>query len=342
MRYIIYGAGAVGSCYGGLLHYAGKSVVLIGRTDHVQAIRQHGLILERIGETLTLPVPATDDVTAISPLPGDVILLAVKSPQTAEAIETLGNWFPSKTPIVSFQNGVRNESWLAERFQTVYSALVNFNGNYLGPGRVRRTIMDQVVFGLYPQGTDAITAKLTADARLIGFRSVEHAQVMNLKWGKLLSNINNATLALQGLWLQKALSLPENVEFMRQVSAEGMQVAEAAGIDFSDPTGTYDVRQQIDRMISAHRPGTNQEIPEEERSYPSTYQDLRLGRTVTEVDFLNGEIVKLGQQLGIPTPYNSTLLESVHQCVQEKSGPGRFQLPALKSLVAHKGLRTED
>lgn len=343
MRYIIFGAGAVGSVYGGLLSHLGRNVILVGRSEHVARIQTHGLVVQQIRETLQVPIIATDTLSSIIPHPDDVLFVCVKSPQTAESLIQLKAHFPPHIRVVSFQNGVDNEPQLSTHFTQVYGALVNVNANFISPGVVRRTILDQIYFGKYPTGTDELTATLAADAAALGFRTGEHPKIVNLKWGKLLANLNNATLSLQNLWLQRALSIPENVALMERVVREGMRVLDTAGIDYTDDLGFFDIRVQVESMVRNH--GSTAAVlvdtPEHERSYPSTWQDLRLDRPVTEVEWLNGEIVRLGKRFGVPTPCNSVLREGVLASVREHSGPGKYTLIQLLTAIEDEERRRE-
>jgi len=207
-RYIVFGAGAIGSILGAALHRSGQDTVLVGRGPHVQAIRKEGLQLISEGALRRIKVSAIEDPREIKPRSDDVLLLTVKSQDTEAAAKQLGGIYGSRTSIVSLQNAVRNEEILAGQFQAVYGGLVEFSGNYLSAGLVEHTRNNLVAVARYPEGVDPVAERIAADLTAAGFRVECHLRVMNLKWWKLLLNVNNALLALLGAWLQKAQSDP--------------------------------------------------------------------------------------------------------------------------------------
>jgi 2-dehydropantoate 2-reductase len=331
-RYVVYGAGAVGGCFGGLLRHAGRNVVLVARSAHAAAIRANGLQLKSPGESLTITVPVVEDVAELNPQTGDVILLGVKSPQTESSIARLAAVFPPETPIVCMQNGVRNEEIAAKRFANVYGALVLFNAVMPAPGVVARTLTDVIVIGRFPQGADNLTAQFVADAQVATFPAQENPDVMSVKWGKLIGNLNNAALATIDCYWQKAFANSEIMNLMKAIMAEGLRTLAAAGISPADVTGRFDIRAQVE-AYAARAGGSFQELPPHERAYPSMWQDLNLRRETTEAEQLNGEIVALGRQYGVPTPINGILLSAVRDAVQAQSGPGRFSLAQLTEMI---------
>ena len=99
---------------------------------------------------------------------------------------------------------------------------MEFSGNYLRPGLVEHTRNNLVAVGRYPEGVDPVAERITADLTAAGFRVECQPQVMNLKWWKLLLNVNNALLALLGCWLQKAHSDPNIYPLMAEVMVESL------------------------------------------------------------------------------------------------------------------------
>lgn len=322
-RYIVFGAGAIGSILGAFLHRAGHDAVLVGRGQHVQAIRKEGLQLMSAGILRRIKVSAIDDLRAIKVRPDDVILLTVKSQDTEAAAKQLSGIYGPGTSIVSFQNAVRNEEILAARFQQVYGGLVEFSGNYLSPGFVEHTRNNLVAIGRYPEGIGYIAERITADLTAAGFRVECHPAVMNLKWWKLLLNVNNALLALLGCWLQKAHSDPNVYPLMADVMSESLSVLRKASIHPQAPQGLPPIEVTIEKLRNGGF-ACEFDLPVERRTYPSTWQDLSLRRHSTEVDFLNGEIVRLGEDVGVPTPLNSMLTKLIQLSVDQKHPPGKY------------------
>ncbi|MFQ3591098.1 MAG: ketopantoate reductase family protein [Chloracidobacterium sp.] len=331
-RYIVYGAGAVGSVVGGLLYRAGRKVCLMARPSHVSAIADRGLRLETPTEVFTLDVPAESSVTRLKPSPGDAILLSVKATQTAAAAAELAAHFPADTPVFCLQNGVANEPVVATSFANVYPVLVLFNAVLPEPGRVILTITDFLAVGRFPAGTDALTAQVAADLTVAGLPTREHPDAMAVKWGKLIGNLNNALLAVTDCYWQKAFADPAMLAMMRAIMDEGLRVLAAAGISPADVTGRFDIRAQVEAF--AARRLEFSDTPPEQRGYPSMWQDLHFRRPETEVDYLNGEIVRLGQQYGVPTPINRALMAAVAESIQTRQGVGQFPLERLQARIA--------
>jgi len=158
-----------------------------------------------------------------------------------------------------------------------------------------------------------------------------HPQVMNLKWWKLLLNVNNALLALLGSWLQKAHSDPNIYPLMADVIGESLSVLRKANIDPQAPQGLPPIEATIEKLRDGGF-ACEYDLPAERRTYPSTWQDLRLQRQATEVDFLNGEIARMGKDLGVQTPLNSILINLIHLAVEHKDPPGKYTPEQIRSL----------
>jgi 2-dehydropantoate 2-reductase len=339
MRYIIHGAGAIGSLVGGRLAASGAETILIGRAPHVAAINANGLLIqspqgeERIKENLT----AVTEPGELTPQPGDVVLLAVKSAQTHDAIHQLHEVFPASTPIVCLQNGVRNEETAAERFLHVYGAMVDISGTLHAPGVVAATRGKVFSLGNYPLGCDERGEELAAALRQAGFKVVTSEHVMGVKWSKLLLNLNNATLAIIDNYVQLAFVTPEIASFIADVIEEGLATLDAAGIVLEDESNPFDIRQLVATLRAlphdAAQIAAAQNIPYALRTYPSTWSDIQHQRGETEAGYFNGEIILLGEKFHAPTPYNATLLHIIDKMAAEGDAPGKYSLEELIGLV---------
>jgi 2-dehydropantoate 2-reductase len=278
-----------------------------------------------------IKVSAIEDLRGFKSRPDDVLLLTVKSQDTEAAAKQLSGIYGPTTVIVSLQNAVRNEEILTRQFQQVYGGLVEFSGNYLSPGLVEHTRNNLVAVGRYSEGVDPAAERIAADLTTAGFRVECHSKVMNLKWWKLLLNVNNALLALLGSWLQKAHSDPNIYPLMADVMGESLSVLRKANIHPQAPQGLPPIETTIEKLRNGGF-ACEYDLPAERRTYPSTWQDLRLRRHVTEVDFLNGEIVRVGKDLGVRTPLNSALIKLIHLAVEHKSPPGKYSPEQIRSL----------
>lgn len=345
MRFIIHGAGAIGSLVGGKLAASGVETVLVGRDAHAEAINQNGLLLvAQDGEQrVTSHLQAVSQPSQLTPQPGDVILLTVKTAQTEDAVHQLRDTFSEETPIACLQNAVRNEEWAARRFKHVYGAMVGISATLLRPGVVSWTMGTAISLGNYPLGCDDFARELASVLAQAGFQTTTHEHIMGVKWGKLLLNLNNATLGILDSYVQLAQVTPPLAHFMAEVIEEGLHVLNAAHIPLGDAANPYNVpaiitqlrecRENPEKLYAAEA------LPAELRTYPSTWVDLKQQRGDTEAGFFNGEIILLGEKYDMPTPYNATLLNIVETMAAEQLQPGKHQLDELIALVEQRRLQ---
>lgn len=343
MRFIIHGAGAVGSLVGGMLAESGADVVLVARESHAEAVNQHGLEIRSLkGDRVVKNLHAVSSPHQITPRPGDVIFLTVKTSQTAHSVQALREVFPEETPIFCVQNGVRNEEWAARRFLHVYGAMAALSVTFLSPGVIAHTLNNTISIGNYPLGCDALGTEVAANLEKAGFRVTTHESVMAVKWSKLILNLNNATFAIIDKHLQLGLVTPAISSFMADVEEEGLHVLSMAGISVEDQNNPIDFEKRLDGLRAAtddpEKAYDAETIPVELRTYPSTWMDLKQKRGDTEVGYFNGEIILLGEKHGIPTPYNSTLLSIVETMAVEGTDPGLYSLEELIHQVEQRRL----
>jgi len=336
IRYVVLGAGAIGCAVGGLLLDAGSRVAFVARTAQAEAIRR-GIVIKQPNREVRVKGEALTDIRQAEPEPDDVILLATKSQSTLASLEELSTVYPRSVPVVSLQNGVGNEPLAAARFDNVYAGLVMLSAVQLEPELITLPMGDEVAVGLYPGGVDDLARQMAADLTRAGFDCIASAYVMEMKWGKLVANLNNATHAITGYWLELGYADREMRRLMREVREEGLRVLDAAGIAVEPPAGEpspiriREMTRALDRPPKPDNEAAN--LPERDRTYASMWQDLHLGRKSSEAEFLNGEITGLGSRLSIPTPYNSTLLDIINRMFDEGLKPGIYTPAELRALI---------
>jgi 2-dehydropantoate 2-reductase len=336
MRFVICGAGAIGSTIGGYLALKDHPVVLVARPAHASAIQEKGLTLKTAGGELRPDLQAVTDVSELEWTDHDIIFMTSKSQNTRTLLDGLSG-APKQTPLFCFQNGVRNEEWAAESFDRVYGGLVVFSVNYLEPGAIEHTRNDVIAIGKFPEGLDDVTTRVGEALSEAGFRVTLDEAVMPPKWGKMLLNLNNAVYALVDTWLQLAYTEPKSRRFLAETMREGLAVIRALGIESQMGPGEPDVPEFIEQLEGGGFGSPDAaDLAPSRRTYPSTWQDVVMGRAGTEVEHFNGEIVKLGQQSGIPTPYNSTLLEMMGELSERRLQPGAFSLNDIQQRVQEK------
>jgi 2-dehydropantoate 2-reductase len=293
----VVGAGAVGSFYGAMLARAGHAVTLVARAPHVQAIQARGLQLQMGGEVHTVPLAATTELEAVRD--ADLVLFCVKSTDTDAVAQQIAPGLKPDALVLSLQNGVDNAQTLARHVgPRVVPVAVYVATAMPGPGEVQHHGRGDLVIGPIDAAAAAdatLAARLQAVVDLFASAAVPvriSPDVMGELWRKLM--VNCAYNAVSGLTRQpygRMAALPAIVELQQAVVREVVAVAQAAG-------QTMDLDASLAAMaaIAGAMPG--------QRS--STAQDMARGR-LTEIDHLNGHVVRLGAQLGVPTPVNQAL-----------------------------------
>lgn len=293
----VVGAGAVGSFYGALLARAGCTVTLIGRAAHVQAIERDGLRLDMGGTVETIRVAASTDLQAVQA--ADLVLFCVKSTDTESTARELAPLLAPQALVLSLQNGVENVA-LIRRYvrQPVLPAVVYVAAAMPAPGLVRHLGRGELLIGP-PSPQAAADAALTARMNdivalfaLAGIAVTVRADVMAELWSKLLLNCAyNAISALAQAPYARVAALPDVRAVQRAVVQEVIAVAAADGIALAlEPA-----LAAVDRIAAT--------MPQQ---LSSTAQDVAR-RKPSEIDQLNGFVVRRGRALGVPTPVNQTL-----------------------------------
>lgn len=294
MKIAVMGAGAVGCYYGGMLARAGHDVTLIGRPAHVTAMRATGLRLQTATFDLQVAVQASSEAAAI--YGAELVLVCVKSNDTETAARQLQPHLGPDTEVWSLQNGVDNAERLALLLdRPVQPAVVYVATEMAGPGHVRHHGRGELLLGPDPSHTHWVSLFQQAGVPL-----QLSDQIQPMLWTKLAINCAyNALSALGGRPYGEMVASPGVWDVMRSAVQECQAVAQAEGVTL--PT---DLWQQVERI--AHTMPTQSS---------STAQDLTLGRR-SEIDQLNGHVVRRGQALGIPTPVNHVL----HTLVKLREG----------------------
>jgi 2-dehydropantoate 2-reductase len=324
MRYVILGAGAVGGTMGGLLHRAGRDVVLIARGPHLAAMRAGGLRLRTPDEDLTIDVPVAGSADEAGVARDDVVLLATKTQDTVAALDDLRAAAPATVTVVCAQNAVENERLALRHYADVHGMLVYLPAEHLAPGEVVCScapVAGVLDVGRYPHGTDARDERIAADLEAAGFSSLALTDVMAWKHSKLLSNLGNAVDAALGPGQDE----DERVDVvLERARAEALSCFAAAGIDVPSEATVSERR----KSMSPTRPVSGQE-----RAGGSTWQSLARGLGSTEVDYLNGEVALLGRLHGVETPVNVALQRIVGRLARERSDAGSLSVAALLAEI---------
>ncbi|KWF58362.1 ketopantoate reductase family protein [Burkholderia pseudomultivorans] len=285
MRIAVMGAGAVGCYFGGMLARAGHSVVLIGRPQHVEAIRRDGLYLDAVGFKGHVPLEASTEAEAVQH--AELVLLSVKSTDTESAAAAMRRHLAREAVIMTLQNGVDNAPRLqAVLTQEVIATVVRVAAEMIGPGHIKHRGRGDLTIASAAK-SDRIAEILVA----AGVPTDISDNVTGALWAKLIGNCAyNALSAITQLPYGRIAAGDGVEDVLADVVAECLQVAAAMGVQVPG-----DVWLAVRNGAKA--------MPEQ---LSSTAQDLARGKR-SEIDHLNGYVVRQGEALGIATPVNRAL-----------------------------------
>jgi 2-dehydropantoate 2-reductase len=335
MRFVVCGAGAIGGVLGGQLAKAGFAVLFIDKIpEHVAAINTHGLRLKGVHGAHTLAIPAVLQASAVDFHADDVLILAVKSFHCAAAAAELRRATTLEVPIFCAQNSVANENIAARYFQHVNGLMVLIGAKRLVPGEVVHTGNGPVGIGTYPVGLSQAAHHVAAALQETDLPIYTTEHIGRAKWHKLLLNLNNATLGLTGLTTQEATADAAVRLWMADVWEEGASVLQAAGIAYEGPPGFGAIEDCVRELRDSPMP-PYVPVDDEYTGRSSLWQDLYHRRGQVEAEYLNGEIVRLGRQYGIPTPYNSLLLDLTTAMAATRALPGTHTVQQLRECLRH-------
>jgi 2-dehydropantoate 2-reductase len=328
MRFIIYGAGAIGSIIGGHLHRTGHDVVLVANQRHVDEINAAGLRLITPEETHVLKVPAVKEAKDLAPfMESDVVLLTAKSQHTILCLGQLKSAGAKRTlPIFCTQNSIVNEPAATRMFDHVYGVVVNIPGIFLHPGEVINPISGNAGFlevGLYPHGVDELAHEISGELRLAGFVGGVNEWVMKAKAAKCLLNLGNSMDAVTD-------GRGDGAAFMKAVRKEAVEVWRLAGIEW-ESLEDYERRVREIRGVNRMPKGY-----EGESKRSSSWQSLVRGTGNIEAEALNGDVARLGRSLGVETPYNEVLWRVAEDVAAKNEHPGRYSVEDLLRMVRVK------
>jgi len=296
MKTVIMGAGAMGSLFGGLLTRAGGEVWLVdNRKGQIDTICSAGLSFEEKGKLQVISMNATSDVTSVGK--ADLVIFFVKTYDTERAVSDALVLEKEDTIFLTLQNGLGNEEAICKKMdrKKVMLGVTGQGATLLGPGHIRHAGWGKTYIGeLDHQITDRAirVAQRFSDA---GIETEVSSNIHNHVWGKLLVNTGiNALTALTGFKNGQLLDYPETTRLMERLVFEAAEVARKKGVHIEeDPT------ERVRKAIEATR---------ENRS--SMGQDFD-HRRKTEIDAINGAVVREAQSLGIPVPFNQAVTDLV-------------------------------
>ena len=291
MRIAIVGSGGVGGYFGGRLAAAGTDVTFLARGAHLDAMRAHGLRINSPKGNLHLPsVKAESDPAAVGPV--DVVFFAVKLYDTEGALSLLPPLVGPRTVVVGFQNGVETVGTLTRAVGAPHTAggVSYVSAVIAEPGVIRHTAMDHLIFGM-PDGSPSPPLESLLEAcRPAGFQVTLSRDITVDIWTKFVRiSVFSAMTAVTRSPIGVIVNDPELLEMLKAAARETLAVAHARGVRVA---GTID-----EDVAVAYKA-----LPPQAKA--SMLEDLERGRRI-ELPWLSGAVVRLGREVGVPTPIHS-------------------------------------
>lgn len=329
MKILSFGAGAIGTYIGGSLAHAGHEVVFLERPESAAILQTSGLSLIIDDEVIQFEAPrvVASLAEALQMGPYQLALFALKSYDTQAAAAELAPFAEALPPVLCLQNGVENEAVLAEILGankviagTVTSAIARKEIGQVELERLRGVGLD---------GNHPISQELAQAMNAAGLNARMYVQPADMKWSKLLTNLPaNASSAITGLAPADIYQHPALYKLEKAQILEALKVMRSLHLQVVDLPGTPVramvfaiqrlpeklARGVLTRGIGGGRGG----------KMPSFYLDLHSGRGKSEVEYLNGAIVRAGEQLGVPTPANRVLTETLMALVEQAEPLERY------------------
>jgi 2-dehydropantoate 2-reductase len=316
LRFLCFGAGAIGTYIGGSLVLAGQSVVFLERPELAPALREKGMRLVRNGasEVISRPKVAASLDEALTQGPFDAAILAVKSYDTDALVENLRLYQVALPPVICLQNGVENEDKLASAIgeAKVIPATVT---TAIGKGQAGEIVVERLR-GIGLSADHILAPTLQYVLNQAGLHVKLYANPSAMKWSKMLTNLlANASSAILDLPPEDIFAHPGLFRMEMAMLHEAIQVMSAQRLPVVDLPGTpvralallggglpAALSQPLLRRALGKGRG---------RKMPSFHIDLHAGRGKSEVEYLNGAVVRFGKKLGVPTPVNQLLNETL-------------------------------
>ncbi len=299
LKVAVVGAGAMGALFGGLLAEGGLDVTLVDIwPEHVAAINQNGLRLVGHGGDRTIPIAAVTGVGSRPPV--DVVLVQCKATATRAAVTAAQRLFGNHTVAISFQNGLGNEENIAEIVgpKRVLGGTTAQGASVEAAGVVRNygDLVSQI--GEMQGGPSARAARIAAMFTAAGLRTTVSENIRYHIWQKLFANVvTGPACAVADATIRDMKAIPVLWETALAALDEALAVSRAEGFDFT----RAQARATLDQIVAEDGTGDNKS---------SVCVDINKKRP-TEIDVINGAIVRLGHRHGISTPVNKTLVAAV-------------------------------
>jgi 2-dehydropantoate 2-reductase len=328
MNIVVLGAGAVGSVLGGLLALQNHDVLFICREQHAGTLDENGGLRLRSATGDYFAGLRASTTLAKGDLSEETcVFITAKSYDTAVCVDQLSAVAPKNIPVVCFQNGIRNEEMVADKFENVYGGICRMTCSMIQAGQVSFRGFGRIVIGRYPKGTDAFARTLAKVFDETGCQACVSRNITADRWLKLAANTQSAFHAIidprdheaNEFYELKAGILEETQKVLK---AHKIRPKSCDGKDLSIEEMITDLRKP---RAARHKSGM--------KVRNSTWQNLYMKRDRIENEYFHGPIIDLGREANIPVPFNEISLEMVQKCHREALGPGVLRLSDILKAI---------
>jgi len=329
LRFLCFGAGAIGTYIGGSLARSGQKVVFLDRPEMVEHLQRDGLHLDILGVESyleSIEVAASLDA-ALAKGPFDFGILAIKAFDTRAFADQLRPYAAQLLPVISFQNGVENEPLLVAALgqeKVVYGSVTSAVGRRGLGNIVLERLRGIGVASNLPQMPALVNAMNRA-----GLNTHRYNNPAAMKWSKMLTNLQtNASSAILNMLPSQILAHPKLYQLEICQLREALAVMAALKLPVVDLPGTpvrllawmarslpFAISQPLAQVFLGRGRGAKK---------PSFLIDLEAGRDKSEVDYLNGAVVRFGERLDVPTPVNRALNQTLSAIVRGEKDWSEF------------------
>ena len=292
MKIAVAGAGAMGSLFGGLLAESGADVWLLDIwAEHVKAVNENGLNIEREGKFRSVSVKATTDPNRIGI--SDLVIIFVKSTNTSQAAKTAKFLMDDSSLILTLQNGMGNADTIAEVIEPtrIIAGTTSHGATMLGPGSIRHAGIGPTTIGMWADGGKDKALYIAKFLTEAGIKTEAVDDIQSVIWNKLLVNVGiNAITALTGIKNGQLLDLSATRDISRAAVEEAMELTRAQGIHIREDSVEHVF--EIAKATSPNRSSMGQDVD---------------NKRLTEIEAINGFVVREAFKIGLNVPINKTL-----------------------------------
>ncbi|MDD5116866.1 MAG: 2-dehydropantoate 2-reductase [Candidatus Omnitrophica bacterium] len=297
MKIVVMGAGAMGCLFSAFLSRSKEDIWLLDKDkDKAAKINENGISLEGVSGTWQAKVKTTANIQDIGKI--DLILLCVKSFHTKSAVEQIKPLLGQNTRILTLQNGMGNIEIISELAgeERVIGGVTSEGATLLDAGRIRHAGRGETIIGMISGKTPVEMRSIREVFNKCGFEAKMTRDIKALIWSKLIINAGiNALTAITGLPNGKLTEFEGTKRILRDTVTEAARVAKRKRVKllYDDPLAKVEA---VCESTAANLSSMLQDVLRKKR---------------TEIDYINGVVVRLGQELGIPVPANKFLVDLV-------------------------------